>query len=48
MFSSCHIGARCGDREWPVLEQFENSTTSILIDADQESLEKIKKTRFKV
>ena len=45
MFCSCHIGARGGDREWPVLEQFENSTTSILIDADQESMEQLKEKR---
>lgn len=45
MFCSCHIGARGGDREWPVLEQFENSTTSILIDADQESMEHLKENR---
>jgi len=45
MFCSCHIGARGGDREWPVLEQFEKSTTSILIGADQESMEKLKEKR---
>lgn len=44
MFVSCHIGARGGDREWPINEKFEKTTTSILIDADKESMDLLKKT----
>ena len=43
MFTTCHIGARGGNKEWPFLDQFEDDCTHILIDADSKSMEELKK-----
>ena len=45
MLVSCHIGAPGGDRRRPVLEKIDNIITSTLIDADLESIEKLKEKR---